>query len=194
MKFFYLFDVPHLLKSTRNNFFSHNWTIAEGTTDKRNLDSKSILQHKDKPHFFQNSFLLLNVLRQVHDMPQMKRFCVCPIDVSSTAESRYCPATVCPVSVRVKGDKPLQDGRRYGTMYDFKFCACHWRRVSGRTKISCEVGLFFWLNWLITILSQNMVEKFEAWIWYATWLIRFSLKNFGILFNIRSSLKSYILF
>jgi hypothetical protein len=24
MKFFYLFDVPHLLKSTRNNFFSHN--------------------------------------------------------------------------------------------------------------------------------------------------------------------------
>lgn len=37
-KIFYIFDVPHLLKSTRNNFFSHNFLTATGTTKKIYLE------------------------------------------------------------------------------------------------------------------------------------------------------------
>jgi len=36
-KIFYVFDVPHLLKSTRNNFFKYNLTFLNGTTDKKYL-------------------------------------------------------------------------------------------------------------------------------------------------------------
>ncbi|KAI4468165.1 thap domain-containing protein 9 [Holotrichia oblita] len=34
-KIFYIFDTPHLLKSTRNNFLLHKFVIKEGTTDKK---------------------------------------------------------------------------------------------------------------------------------------------------------------
>jgi len=36
-KIFYIFDVPHPLKSTRNNFFKYNLTFLNGTTDKKYL-------------------------------------------------------------------------------------------------------------------------------------------------------------
>lgn len=36
---FYLFDVPHLLKSTRNNFFSHNFHLVDGVTKKHYLEA-----------------------------------------------------------------------------------------------------------------------------------------------------------
>lgn len=35
---FYLFDVPHLLKSTRNNFFSYNFCLVDGVTTKSYLE------------------------------------------------------------------------------------------------------------------------------------------------------------
>lgn len=36
-KIFYIFDVPHLLKSARNNFFKYNLTFSNSTTDKKYL-------------------------------------------------------------------------------------------------------------------------------------------------------------
>jgi len=36
-KIFYVFDVPHLLKSTRNNFFKYHLTFANGITEKKHL-------------------------------------------------------------------------------------------------------------------------------------------------------------
>lgn len=36
---FYLFDVPHLLKSTRNNFFSYDFKLDDGVTKKCYLDA-----------------------------------------------------------------------------------------------------------------------------------------------------------
>lgn len=37
-KIYYVFDAPHLLKSTRNNFFKYKFEILDSTTDKRFLD------------------------------------------------------------------------------------------------------------------------------------------------------------
>lgn len=37
-KVFYMFDTPHLLKSTRNQFFVHTFQIDEGITDKKFLE------------------------------------------------------------------------------------------------------------------------------------------------------------
>lgn len=36
---FYLFDVPHLLKSTRNNFFSYHFQLDDGVTNKCYLEA-----------------------------------------------------------------------------------------------------------------------------------------------------------
>lgn len=36
-KIFYIFDVPHLLKSTRNNFFKYNLSFSNGLTDNKYL-------------------------------------------------------------------------------------------------------------------------------------------------------------
>lgn len=36
-KIFYVFDVPHLLKSTRNNFFKYHLIFANGITEKKHL-------------------------------------------------------------------------------------------------------------------------------------------------------------
>ncbi|KAF0702339.1 histone H1-II-like [Aphis craccivora] len=37
-KLFYFFDAPHLLKSTRNNFFKHQLSFLNGMTDKIYLE------------------------------------------------------------------------------------------------------------------------------------------------------------
>lgn len=34
----YLFDIPHLLKSTQNNFFTYNFTLKDGKTSKTFLE------------------------------------------------------------------------------------------------------------------------------------------------------------
>lgn len=39
INFFYFFDVPHLLKSTRNNFFSYIFVLPDGQTNKRYLET-----------------------------------------------------------------------------------------------------------------------------------------------------------
>lgn len=36
-KIFYIFDVPHLWKSTRNNFFKYHLTFSNGITEKKHL-------------------------------------------------------------------------------------------------------------------------------------------------------------
>lgn len=46
---FYLFDVPHLLKSLRNNFFKYRFVLETGTTDKRFLETMYNLD-KAKQH------------------------------------------------------------------------------------------------------------------------------------------------
>lgn len=46
---FYIFDVPHLLKSTRNNFFSYNFNLNDGDTSKSYLEA---LYNMDKTKQF----------------------------------------------------------------------------------------------------------------------------------------------
>jgi len=37
-KMYYIFDPPYLLKSTRNNFFTHKFIYDDNVTDKKYLD------------------------------------------------------------------------------------------------------------------------------------------------------------
>ncbi|KAF2890894.1 hypothetical protein ILUMI_15279, partial [Ignelater luminosus] len=61
-KVFSLFDVPHLLKSTRNNFFAHHFDFSEGRTNKAFLER---FYEKDK----QQKYRLAPKLTDIHIHP-----------------------------------------------------------------------------------------------------------------------------
>lgn len=47
---FYMFDVPHLLKSTRNNFFRYAFEVCGGVTNQKYIETFYDSQPVNIPH------------------------------------------------------------------------------------------------------------------------------------------------